>query len=75
MSTPANTKKNANRNIASQHMMDMNVSSAGSSSSGSSIRERMNNSKHYTETARLQEAVKLYSTLEETDSNGTNRIG
>ncbi len=37
----------------------------GGSSTGSSVRMRMNNIKHYTENARLQEAIKLFSTLEE----------
>lgn len=47
-------------------MMDLSsMGSSQASSQGSSIRERMNNSKHYTEGARLQEVVAMYSTLDD----------
>lgn len=45
-----------------------------SSTGSSSNRARMNNIKHYTETARLQEAIRFHSTLEDEeplfDDNG-----
>lgn len=41
------------------------ASQSGSHLGGDSVRERTNNSKHYTENARLAEVFKLYSTLEE----------
>ena len=45
---------------------DLGVAShAASKMNDESVRERTNNTKHYTENTRLAEVFKLYSTLEE----------
>ncbi|TNV87907.1 hypothetical protein FGO68_gene9941 [Halteria grandinella] len=49
--------------------------SSGSHSSGSSsLRERFNNAKHFTEDTRLLEAVQLYSSLEQQDQSDFKMI-
>jgi hypothetical protein len=45
------------------------ASSMGSGASSQSLKERMNNTKHFTEYARLEEVIKLYTTLEGDNKN------
>jgi hypothetical protein len=50
--------------------VDFTSTHSGKSSSGeASIQNRMANAKHYTEDARLQEVIKLYSSLEDREDH------